>query len=90
MHVAGAALWLLLVVSYNRGSGHTEKDQLWTFLIVSAAAIPRVPVAGLTSSSANFPYYVVTADGRTLLCPDNGRGFMRLDLAKKFVELMTA
>jgi hypothetical protein len=35
--------------------------------------------------TANFPYYIETPDGRRVLAP-NGRGFQRLELAKKHTE----
>jgi hypothetical protein len=35
--------------------------------------------------TANFPYYILTAAGERILA-ENGRGFMRLDLAKRYVE----
>ena len=36
--------------------------------------------------TANFPYYILKPDGETVLNPDNGRGFQRLELAKSYVE----
>lgn len=36
-------------------------------------------------ATANFPYYIVTASGERIVAP-NGRGFMRLALAKEYVE----
>jgi hypothetical protein len=35
--------------------------------------------------TANFPYYILDADGRRILAA-NGRGFQRLELAKKHTE----
>jgi len=36
--------------------------------------------------TANFPYYILTPDGRRVVNPRNGRGFQRLHLAQEHVE----
>jgi hypothetical protein len=37
--------------------------------------------------TANFPYYILTPGGERILAP-NGRGFMRLSVAKNFIEAL--